>query len=467
MNARDVSRRTPLHYACESEHKDAVKLVQILLRFGARTNVQDESGKTPLHEACTKMNYRMVVKLLRHGARILVDDYGWTPLHCTCHEAMNSDTTQIVRALLSERTKHNSFEGKHWAGHMYVEELIYAVNLQTRDYDNTALHLALQQRPYTMKSDNEVIYSLLRMDAEVEFKRIVKKMAALSGDCEDNAILVVCLLLGAGAKVGVQNYFGMTALHFAGKCCAAEVVEILMECGEYVNAKDINGNTPLHLTCSPDSNHSYPPFPSRAMKCRVRTIEALLSRGATLQAKNTDRKTPYDGLADIYREKYWRSGSSQKEKKHIELTFIKHVIKRRSLNLREEFNSEWRMGVDFFDEIRLECCQELEVMKSVVIVKDVSMYGVLSHINQPYHLSCNDLLKIRKAIRSEDLSTKFPYYHESLVITYKRSELLTMAVQSFYKEHRKMKFFPNVVAEQLLSFLSNEDLKSFLHSEEK
>lgn len=466
INVRDGKRRTALHYACASDDKDAGRVVDALVRAGAMVNARDVFGRTPLHEACRKMNKRLVIKLLKHKAKIsLADDCGWTPLHLVCYEGMDDATVDIVRALLAKRHELTTEEPtKHWAGHLNVEEILHTVNLQTRVDRNTALHMALQQRPSYLETNNNAIYSLLRMDAEVELKRIVRKMNALSGASETNVTRVVCLLLAAGAKLGVKNIRGMTALHYACKCCAGDVVQILVERGESVNAVDDSGNTPLHLSCSPPPNFSYPPFPPRAMKCRVRTIETLLSRGAKLDVKNALMKTPYDGLEDIFPSRHWRTDPDEGEKLFIEETFIKHVVKRRWLNLPEEFHSKWRMGPHFYDEVKEHCCLELETMKSTEVVKGVSLYGVLLHMNQPYHLSPSDFQKVCEFMISKSLQTKFPLYCKSLLVTFLRSELLTLAVRSFYKQNRKMKDFPYFVAEQILAYMSNQDLKNFMDS---
>lgn len=61
VNARDSSKRTILHLACESDHEDTQRVVNALLRARAEVNAQDESGVTPLHEACRKFYQSSVV----------------------------------------------------------------------------------------------------------------------------------------------------------------------------------------------------------------------------------------------------------------------------------------------------------------------------------------------------------------------------------------------------------------------
>lgn len=125
-------------------------------------------------------------------------------------------------------------------------------------------------------------------------------------------------------------------------------------------------------------------------------------------------------------------------------------------------------------------------MKSTMAVKDISLYQVLTHTNQPFlRVSTEDLLHIDDFLSSSDLLTRFPLYGDTLRITFQRAKLLTQAVQSFYSERRKERveklppktryikyqtcyiwsLLPREVVEQVLGLLDNKDLRSFIDSE--
>lgn len=65
-----ASRRTPLHEACRAGHG---RVVELLLRSGARLNALDVSGESPLHVAC-RGGWTRVVRILLMAANDLGDD---------------------------------------------------------------------------------------------------------------------------------------------------------------------------------------------------------------------------------------------------------------------------------------------------------------------------------------------------------------------------------------------------------
>jgi ankyrin repeat protein len=62
VNARDVLRRTPLHFAKWPD------VAALLIRHGADVNARDLMGRTPLHNAIEEGRVGVAEVLLRHGA---------------------------------------------------------------------------------------------------------------------------------------------------------------------------------------------------------------------------------------------------------------------------------------------------------------------------------------------------------------------------------------------------------------
>lgn len=211
---------------------------------------------------------------------------GRTPLRVV---AMNKSTIAIASALLSTTETEEASDG----------ERVDVVNWQD-SAGNTALHLASE------KNNHELIRVLFRR----------------------------------GANVGVRNSAGMTALHCAAKACAGDVVAVLVDNGEDVNAEDLLGNTPPHL-CSSNYNKF-------AATIRSETIENLLSKGADVMEKNMFLKTPYKEIAAVHLSSSpipFQIG--RKEMDTIEETFIKHVLKQRTMTIHGELNITWTMGPYF------------------------------------------------------------------------------------------------------------------------
>lgn len=80
INIRDVSGKTPLHYAAErSCNPDVIKA---LINLGTNVNAVDEFTSTPLHCAVEKVNVNAVRILLELGADANIKDIlNQTPLH--------------------------------------------------------------------------------------------------------------------------------------------------------------------------------------------------------------------------------------------------------------------------------------------------------------------------------------------------------------------------------------------------
>jgi ankyrin repeat protein len=89
--------RTPLNIAAElGDHK----VVRILIRASAQTELTDELGWTPLHNAVRKGAPEAIQELLRARARIdALDKYGLTPLHA----ASEQGHLKAVQVLLGAR----------------------------------------------------------------------------------------------------------------------------------------------------------------------------------------------------------------------------------------------------------------------------------------------------------------------------------------------------------------------------
>lgn len=165
----------------------------------------------------------------------------------------------------------------------------------------------------------------------------------------------------------------MTALHEAATFCAVQVVDVLLDNGEDINAKDLEGNTPLHVC--------FRKYIENLTACS-KLIEDLLIKGAKVDEKNIHLKTPYEELGGLR----WLQGDAMKM---IEETFIKHFIRMETIWMKYEYDIKWRFESDFYDNFRNRCCQELENMKSTTAVKDISLYEVLLHKHS--YISCQNI----------------------------------------------------------------------------
>ena len=103
---------TPLHLIVDQAHSNALGMLRLaskLLELGADPNAADfDLGETPLHRACRTKDAKGIVfvhLLLSGGADLAADDFcGWTPLHVACANGC----TKIVVHLLREGARLDS-----------------------------------------------------------------------------------------------------------------------------------------------------------------------------------------------------------------------------------------------------------------------------------------------------------------------------------------------------------------------
>ena len=101
-------------------------------------------------------------------------------------------------------------------------------------------------------------------------------------------------LLTAGADVNARSgLLSRTPLHQA-VCLHPKIVQVLIENGANVHARDVHGNTPLHL-----AGHDEPGGNTEQSKANTdRIIAILLAKGGKINAKNRDGGTPLHKAAE-------------------------------------------------------------------------------------------------------------------------------------------------------------------------
>ena len=93
---------------------------------------------------------------------------------------------------------------------------------------------------------------------------------------------MVELLINGGADVNAKNDDNRTPLHFAMIRGTPKIVEMLIKNGANVNAQTKSKETPLHGVANGDSDKHYA------------IAELLLNNGADVNLKDTNDKTPLD-----------------------------------------------------------------------------------------------------------------------------------------------------------------------------
>ena len=303
---------TPLHQAAMFGHLETIEL---LLKQGAKTNVQNYREDTPLHVAASTGHPSVITILIDHAAEI--DAFGmdsWTPLH---HAASNGHSATVAELLkrganIDPRTKEGRTPLSYAAewGYLSVANLLLQEGADANSTTNTGwtlVHSAVEgnhleivklllQNGAIIKADN-LGWTPLHVAAEEGFFELAvlflehgtdinaqshSKIAPLHSSISHGQFAIAHLLLNNGAIIKADSY-GRTPLHVAAEQASLEPIAWLLEHGANINALDDHNRTPLHFaTMSSDdvSEHQ-----------RLAVAQLLLTHGATFRADD-DGWTP-------------------------------------------------------------------------------------------------------------------------------------------------------------------------------
>jgi len=262
----NTDHSTPLHLA---SYWGGVKTAQLLLDHGANIDVRDEKGQTQLHRTLINMGYEFqdynpddMLFLLDYGADVdALDDDHSTPLHV----ASQFSNAKVARLLLehganihvgnaNDQTPLHIISSR--SGNMPSNDSIHMLWLfleHGADVDaldnnhSTPLHLALHS------GSVEAARSLLEYGASIHVrdKQDQTPLQLLMADHWfkgplDDYINVIRLFLEHGGDIDSTSSTDSTMLHVAVEKASLEVVHLLLDCGANINARDENGQTPLH-----------------------------------------------------------------------------------------------------------------------------------------------------------------------------------------------------------------------------
>lgn len=196
-------------------------------------------GDTLLHLAVRKGDHKLVLELLRRGAKpSSKGKFNRRPLQIAARDG----NIQLVRLLIENKAK-----------------------VRARDESgDTAMHDA---------STHDIIVVLLEKEAAVNARNCINSTplhhAVLSLD-----LRTVDLLLDAGANANCQDWSKWTPLHIAASKAKPDLVRALVNKGRAIlGVRNNNGNTPLHLA---------------ARAGCPETMEILLQKGARTDIKNDE-----------------------------------------------------------------------------------------------------------------------------------------------------------------------------------
>jgi uncharacterized protein len=258
-NLKNVEGATPLFASVEYGR---MPILKTLLERGGDFETADANGTTPLMRASEGTPYMpnntpLVQVLLDKGAKLETQDVqGRTALN----RAASEGKTDVVRILLDKKANINT---RTTSG---ATPLLNAVSYGKQP----TIQLLLERGADVNQADAQGNTPLMA--------------AADSGPFLPNSVPVLTMLIGAKAKIDLQDGLGRTALYRASAEGKEEAVRFLLDHGADVNLAEANGSTPLMVVAE---GASYP-------KGQGETIALLLKHGAKTELKNSGGQTALD-----------------------------------------------------------------------------------------------------------------------------------------------------------------------------
>ncbi|KAK4144085.1 ankyrin repeat-containing domain protein [Dichotomopilus funicola] len=235
---------TPLEYAAETGHDDAVKL---LIEMGASIEGSDGGGSllVPIHFAAENGHTAVVKVFLDQGVDKEIKSLtGDTPLHCAARRGHEAAVRLLIEEGADKETRNGSgltpllraAEGGHEAVTRFLLE--QGVDKEAKDrHGQTALHTSV------IYGHMAVVKLLIEQGADMDVKNN-KGSTILHLACRNLVDPVKFIIEQGATDLEVRDNDGCTPLHYAADSGAVHVVKLLIALGAEVGVKNNKGETP-------------------------------------------------------------------------------------------------------------------------------------------------------------------------------------------------------------------------------
>ena len=265
IEARNKFEETPI-YDAVSEYRGNIDILRILLKNGARVNVENDEKMSPLFYAIDQdspddQKTEFVLELLKHGANPNAANIA----KCTPFQlAMENGNFKIAKELINYGAKSNvickrnetplHIAAKNGQVDLVKDLLKNGAKVQARnDQKETPLHLAVKTANSStrklvgsVEDHIKIVKELIKHGANVNAIDHTGKPPIFEA-IEVETPELAMLLLDHGADPNVIDHVKRSLLHYAAEYKFAKLVERLLKLGVSVNAQDNNKETPLNL----------------------------------------------------------------------------------------------------------------------------------------------------------------------------------------------------------------------------
>lgn len=316
-------RHTPLWRAVQNGHCSTASL---LLEKGAQVECQDTDGQTPLKVAIMKRNTLMIDLLLNNGAAYRSGKIGGLYLLLEFMQwATENEFTASAKLLMRRNTNYDFKELVSLAHHRGYRTLMRMLLEVSSSSSDQQLLLWVAEKGHL-----EAVEQLLTKGTDSNIKDKANKNATplhQATQSNYNVTAIMELLLNHGSDVNAKDDNEEMPLHWAvEKASRIELmkmfsldprpIRLLLENGARINGKSRDGRTPLHKASQHGctsvmklllANGAYVDLTNRKMETPLHeaticghlpAMSILLERGANIDSKDHFGKTPLHNASE-------------------------------------------------------------------------------------------------------------------------------------------------------------------------
>jgi ankyrin repeat protein len=338
----NIEDSTPLHIA---SWYGGIKVARLLLEHGAKINARNKEGCTPLHRSLIELDddfpdshFDVTRLLLEHGADVeALDNNHWTPLHVAsqCHSfratrlllehganihARNKEDQTTTQLLLTNIWSHSPHSDCIDVIRLFLERGV-DVDSSVDSNHSTMLHLASFWRNLKLIQlllDHGANINTQDNDDQTPLQKLWANIAHPGPQDDDIDIIRLFLERGVDVDSSVDSNHS-TMLHMASFWRNLKLIQLLLDYGANINARDNDDQTPLqklwtnfkyseprdgdidiirlflehgtHVDSSMDSNHSTMHHMASYWGS-LELVQLLLDHGSNINVRNEKGQTP-------------------------------------------------------------------------------------------------------------------------------------------------------------------------------